>query len=150
MALSIRTSISGLRIDSRRIMRQVDRRNTQMLSRFGAFVRTSARSSLRRTKKSSVPGKPPRVHSVHPAGTSKNIRFFVNPRAFNVIVGPLKFRNAVGRDVPRTMEEGGTVWVKKGKGRSARRVAVRVQPRPFIKPAFDKVIRNRRYLKGRS
>lgn len=148
MAISVRTVVQGLRFDGQRIMRTVDRRNTAMLFRFGAFVWRAARSSLRRTKKVSEPGRPPRVHTNDNYATLKNIRFHVDPRRLDVIVGPLKVNGVKGRDITQTLEHGGTSWVKTGRGREAHRRMVRIQRRPFMQPAFDKVIQNRRYLQG--
>jgi hypothetical protein len=70
----------------------VDRAQRQVLSRAGAFIRTRARSSLRRRKGISEPGRPPSIHSK--SKSLKTILFAYDLQSRSVVVGPVLF-NAV-------------------------------------------------------
>src|SRR5690606_6172596 len=58
------TPVSGMKItelffDRKAVTSRVDKATRKVLSRFGAFVRRTARSSIRKRKKTSQPGSPP-------------------------------------------------------------------------------------------
>ena len=106
------------------IERQVDKTKFRALSKFGAFVRTTARSSLKYPGKKarargdvSSPGNPPFVHRQSQGGGSplKNLLLFAyDPSTESVVVGP-KFFETHGESrpangtVPGTLEHGGGV-----------------------------------------
>ena len=58
--------------DSRHVMNRVDKATRSVLSKFGAYVRRTARRSIRKRKRRSRPGKPPSSHS----GLLKRFIFF--------------------------------------------------------------------------
>ena len=103
--------------------------------RFGAFVYTTARQSIRSAKKSSQPGKAPRNIS----GTlKKNIIFAWDKQTRTVVIGP---RLLPGRtDAPEALERGKTtrrrVFSRTGDKRVRR--TVRIEARPFMRPALEK------------
>ncbi len=145
--------------DADRIKVAMDRTTRRLLSRFGAYVRTRARTSIRSRKGTSKPGQPPRSHT----GLLKNFIFFAyDADRHDVVIGPVKthqvFGDAFGRPVtgtvPEVLEYGGAITIfevfKWGKWRRAdlrsrRRLAglprrkrtARVAARPFMHPAFD-------------
>jgi hypothetical protein len=93
------------------------------LSRFGAFVRQRARSSLRTRQAVSAPGSPPSSHE----GTLKKLLYFAfDPAAESVVVGPARGGKATG--APETLEGGGAV--------TADGQTLHYAPRPFMAPAF--------------
>ena len=107
--------------DTAAVRGKIDADTRRVLSRFGAFVRTRARSSIRTRKKPSAPGQPPSSH----AGDLKRLIFFaLDPAATSVVIGPLRFRKG---EAPALLERGGAVS-RKGK-------TLRYRPRPFIGPA---------------
>lgn len=122
--------------DTKAVDNAKDRSIKRALSRLGAFTRTTARSSLRRRKKSSKEGSTPSIHA--PSGqfaSLKNILFFYDPAEQSVIIGPVKAnqKNTHIKNLgtaPETMEYGGSVIVGKK--------LIRIGPRPFMKPAFEK------------
>jgi len=121
----------GLFFDRQRVKNAVDRTTRRVLSRFGAFVRTRAKSSIRKRKKSAPPGKPPSSHT----GLLKKFIFFgYDQYQQSVVIGPVKL-NAQGQEVPHTLEQGGVTAISYGKNRGKR---IRVEARPFMGPAFDK------------
>lgn len=89
--------------DQPKIMAAVQKAKKRSLSAQGAFIRKSARSSIRKSKKSAVPGQPPKSHK----GTLRLIFFVWDPNTESVVVGPVKVTSKEGRIVPKLLEEGG-------------------------------------------
>lgn len=119
--------------DSKKVISALDKASRKALSRFGAFVRTSARSSIRRRKGTSKPGQPPYAHQ----GDIKKILFAYDPVQRGVVIGPVRHSGKKGF-ATKTLEHGGnTVIEKKRKGR-VQRQTVHIQARPFMAPAFEK------------
>lgn len=140
--------------DRQKVANRVEKARLKNLSKCGAFVRTAARSSLRRRKRTSLPGQPPSVHSTDAFATLKNILFGYDSTTKGVIVGPVAI-NGTKQDVPRLMEKGGFakrrakyVPARTAKGRLKKRGVdvvrlrnernVSYEPRPFMGPALRK------------
>ena len=104
------------------------------LSRVGAFVMRSARSSIRKSKKIAEPGNPPRAHSKR-SPLKYGIFFAVEP--YNVVIGPVPLagRRESGPTGARLLEEGGERVIRLKSGRTKRQ---RYRKFPYMKPAFDK------------
>lgn len=132
------------------------------LSKFGAFVRRDARKSIRKARQktlaelskderrrfriresigkregwkakrplaSSAPGEPPRSVT----GLLKQHIFFIyEPQERSVLVGPADLNR--NTNAPENLEKGGTVKLSGGR--------FRIEPRPYMKPAFDKNVDN--------
>ncbi|MCF0234596.1 MAG: hypothetical protein HUK22_06410 [Thermoguttaceae bacterium] len=76
------------------------------LSKFGAYVRQTAKQSIRYRKTSSKPGLPPSSH----VGTLKRLIFFgLNENRSSVLIGPHAVAEAIA---PRVLEFGGNSFVK--------------------------------------
>ena len=89
--LSIASRVSGS-IDTSGIKNLVDRKKKQRLRQFGAYVRTTARQSIRKTKATSKPGDPPKSHH----GALRDLIYFaVSELGDNVTIGPLPFRKRI-------------------------------------------------------
>lgn len=121
--------------DRKAVERIVGKKTAKALSKAGAFVRTRARSSLRRRKATSAAGTPPSVHSSDSVATLKNILFALNPNNLSVVVGPVKINRR--SSVPALHEFGGSqrITERGGRGRSRVRQA-NYAPRPFMAPAL--------------
>jgi hypothetical protein len=119
----------GLFFDRQAVTNAADRATRKVLSKFGAFVRQTARTSIRRRKSISEPGQPP---SSHTGLLKRNIFFVFSPEARSVVIGPTLLNK--GTDAPRLLEHGDTVVRRRRK----RRVRMKYRPRPFMGPAFDK------------
>ena len=106
----------------------------RVLSRFGAFVRRAARSSIRKRKRTSAPGKPPSSHT----GLLRRFIFFSYDRERrSVVIGPARLNQKVG-DAPHALEYGGMSTVVEGpRGRRLTR-RVRIRARPYMGPAFER------------
>ena len=121
--------IKKLFFNTKAVTSAVDRATRKVLSRFGAFVRTRAKSSIRKRKKASQPGKPPHSHT----GLLRRLIYFgYSPSRQSVVVGPEKLNKS--GNVPRVLEHSGTTTIVDG-GKKRR---VRIKARPFMGPAMIK------------
>ena len=119
--------VKQLFFDSPKVLKAVDKTTRKALSRFGAFVRRTARGSIRKRKKTSAPGKPPTSQT----GLLKRFIFFsYEPSRKSVVIGPMRLTGPDRGDAPSALEHGGTATVDNTK--------VTVRPRPFMGPAFEK------------
>ena len=127
----IRFEIKQLFFDTKAVRSKLDATTRRVLSKFGAFVRRTARSSIRKRKRISEPGSPPSSHT----GLLKKFIFFgYDTQKRSVVIGPERLSQKGRGEAPHLLEYGGTHAVeRKGKRRRAR-----VRARPFMQPAFDK------------
>lgn len=109
--------------DSELVKRSMDAATRRALSKFGAFVRTRAKTSIRKRKAISAPGSPP---SSHTGKLRKSIFFSYDKAAKSVVVGPLRH----GKNAAELLEHGGG---SEGKYYRAR---------PFMGPAFQRELPN--------
>lgn len=134
--------------DRPKVMKSVDRATRRVLSRFGAYVRTTAKRSIKRPRKPprKAPRKAPRNHSQNQAssrtsqpgsapysheGSLKRLIYFgFDPRKRSVVIGPVPFKEG---EAPELLEEGGTAVRRDHQGK---RVTARYRPRPFMGPAY--------------
>jgi hypothetical protein len=123
----IRFEIINLFFDKQAVRDKVDVGTRRVLSKFGAFVRRTARRSIRPRKRISNPGAPPSSH----LGLLKKFIFFgYEPTARSVVIGPVRLSQNGRGEAPALLEHGGT-------GKIGKRRA-RYRPRPFMGPAFQK------------
>jgi hypothetical protein len=124
--------ITKLFFDRKAVLGRVDKATRRVLSRFGAFVRRTARSSIRKRKRISAPGAPPSSHS----GLLKKFIFFgYEPRKRSVVIGPVRLSQKIG-DAPEALEHGGrSTVVDRGRRRKRR---IRIGRRPYMGPALEK------------
>lgn len=140
--------------DADRVLKSMDRAVARSLSRFGAFVRTKARTSIRYRTDPAPPGRPPSAHKTvtrlktNRKGVTKRqassplrdlIYFAYDKDARSVVIGPVIFPSARRKGTPERLEYGGSgVGTRRVPG-SRKRVAAtfRYEPRPFMHPAFE-------------
>lgn len=130
------------------------------LRRIGGNVRLTARRSIRKRKKASLPGEPPSSH----IGDLKERLFFIwDPESESVVVGPEAFnhiyfngdKRPVQGAVPGILEEGGEIyrlerqwpngaWTRADlrsrrrlAGRPTRLVKITIEARPYMWPAVE-------------
>jgi hypothetical protein len=116
--------------DTRAVTSRVDSATRRVLSKFGAFVRTGARHSIRKRKTISQPGDPP---SSHVGLLRKLIYFGYDGTRKSVVIGPTPLRGTA--EAPPLLEYGGRTRVRDRKGKS---VTATFRPRPFMGPAFER------------
>lgn len=125
--------IKSLFFDRKAVLDAVDKAKRAVLSKAGAFIRTVARTSIRKRTGSAPPGSPPHSH----VGLLRNFILFGYDRdSDSVVVGPAKLNKP--NEAPRVLEHGGvTTATRFARGRLRRR-RVRVAARPFMGPALEK------------
>lgn len=118
--------VNQLFFDSPKVLGAVDKATRKIFSRFGAFVRRTAKGSIRKRKASSAPGQPPSSHT----GLLKRFIFFsFDPHRKSVVIGPMRL-NQKNTDAPHVLEYGGKTTIRDR--------TVSIRPRPYMGPAFDK------------
>lgn len=86
------------------VMKRIDRGTAIALGKWGAYVRQTARQSMRRRKKPAPPGMPP---SVHEGSVKRLVHFYYDLKTDTVVVGPEIRPRPTG--APHTLEFGGRV-----------------------------------------
>ena len=120
--------------DRKAVTGAVDKATRKVFSRFGAFVRRGAKSSIRKRKRISSPGEPPSSHT----GLLKRFIFFGYDRQRrSVVIGPQRLNQKVG-EAPKALEYGGTSTIVEGLRNRRKKRRVRIQARPYMGPAFQK------------
>ena len=123
-------------LDRKAIVDAVDSATRRVLSKFGAFVRTAARTSIRPAGKKnavSLPGQPPRSH----VGLLRQFIFFgYDSSQRSVVIGPARLNTDSG-EIPHILEYGGTTIVKSLHRGKLKLTPARIEPRPFMGPALQ-------------
>ena len=115
--------------DRQLVMAATSRAERQVLSRFGAFVRQRARTSIRSRRAISAPGLPPSSH----VGLLKQfILFAYDPAHASVVIGPVRLNAKTSGDAPRLLEYGGSAL----RTRQGKLVRCQYRPRPFMAPSL--------------
>lgn len=120
--------------NNRKVLRLLDKKTHGALRRFGAYVRTAAKKSIKQVSKKgtpSKPGQPPKSRR----GLLKSFIFYGFDLAKrSVVVGPQKIYGLKGK-TPSVLEYGGGVRHKSKKGCVSN---AKVSARPYMGPAFEK------------
>lgn len=153
ISLSFKSAKAGF-FDRELILGAVDKATRRVLSKFGAFVRQRARTSIRKKKGISPPAGPPYSH----VGLLRRFLFFAYDRdRKSVVIGPALLPGRSGTTAPELLEYGGSVpgkgrvafftnetgrdargkFVSGGKTRVELNGRLRYRPRPFMGPAFE-------------
>lgn len=139
--------------DRRAVTDPAEKAKLRNLSKFGSFVMTSARQSIKDRPGASPPGTPPHAHTAFvvaqpgltKAGKPKkrkkfypfkaSILFGYDAARDTTVVGP-QFRSGSRRNptVPQSLEFGGSASIQ-SRGKT---VSARFRPRPFMGPALEK------------
>jgi hypothetical protein len=131
ISLDFKAATAGF-FDRKAVTSAVDKATRRVLSKFGAFVRTRARTSMRRRKGVSAPGDPPHAHT----GLIKRFLFFSYDRERkSVVIGPAKLNRVVSSTALPALEYGGRTQIEDRRG--ARLRTANVDPRPFMGPAYQ-------------
>lgn len=139
-ALSIEQAKEGF-FDRAGVINQIDATTRKFLTKFGAFTRTRARSSLRTRKGISAPGERPNAHKG--GKLKRGILFSFDRATKSVTIGPTRWDAARLTDppAPELLELGGERIIARPRiGRPAKHV---YRPRPFMRPAFEAELENK-------
>ena len=123
----------GLFFDSREVQDATTRAERKVLSRFGAFVRTRSRSSIRKRKAPAPAGSPP---SSHTGLLKRNIFFVFDPTWHSVVIGPIRLNGKRG-SAPEALEHGGTSVAVVGAKEHRQPERIEIEARPYMGPAFE-------------
>lgn len=139
-------SIRSRFFDRKKVIKAVDEATRKVLSKFGAFVRTSMKSSIRKAKGPSQPGKPPHSHY----GLLKDLIYFgFDTKTRSVVIGPEtagKKNDAFKKKPPHILEHGGPTimenWALSGAERKKypKGKKIVIKKRPYANPALEKNI----------
>jgi hypothetical protein len=123
--------VKKLFFDRQAVISKVDAATRRVLSKFGAFVRMSAKSSIRKRRKTAPPGSPPSSHT----GLLKKFIFFgYDTAARSVVIGPTRLHQKGTSETPQLLEYGGkATLIRRGEKKH-----VTYQARPYMRPAFEK------------
>ena len=133
--------MKSLFFSTKAVTSRVDAATRRVLSKFGAFVRRTAKGSIRKRKRASKPGQPP---SSHTGLLKKFIWFGYEPNRHSVVIGPAKLTSK-NSEAPEKLEHGGTAtltedkWVGYRKKKRIKR-NVHIAARPYMGPAMNKEI----------
>ncbi len=131
----ISMNIKAVFFDKKVVRSAVDRTTRRVFSRFGAFVRRTARSSIRKRKRVSVPGKPPSSHT----GLLKKFIFFgYDSTKRSVVIGPARLNQKGRGEAPSLLEYGGLLTVSEGPRKQRKKRRVNMKARAYMGPAFKK------------
>jgi len=130
----IRLDVTKLFFDRKGVHDRVDRATRRVFSKFGAYVRRTARSSIRRRKRPSRPGQPPSSHT----GLLKKFIFFSYnptpaPGSGSVVIGPVRLSQNERGEAPALLEHGGRTTLR----RHGKPVRAKFRGRPFMGPAYE-------------
>ncbi len=120
--------------DTKRVRAKTDKATRRVLSKFGAFVRQTAKRSIRKRKKASQPGKPP---SSHVGLLKRFIWFGYDVIRRSVVIGPVRLSQKGRGEAPSALEYGGIVTMQ-SRRRDGKRTRTHIRPRPFMGPAMEK------------
>ena len=120
--------------DSKTVRSKTDKATRRVLSKFGAFVRRTAKRSIRKRKKASEPGKPPSSH----AGLLKRFIWFgYDVVRRSVVIGLVRLSQKGRGEAPAALEHGGVVTMRPRR-REGKKTRARIRRRPFMGPAMEK------------
>jgi len=127
--MNVGFEIKQLFFDRQAVISRVDSATRKVLSKFGAFVRRTAKGSIRNRRKASPPGSPPSSHT----GLLKKFIFFgYDPGQRSVVIGPTRLDRRGHGQAPSLLEHGGqTTLVRRDK-----RERATYRARPYMGPAF--------------
>ena len=124
--------IKDLFFDKQAVLRAVDKAKRAVLSKAGAFIRTTAKHSIRSKKGSAPPGKPPHSHE----GSLRRLIYFGYDRASDsVVVGPVGFKRSTA---PNVLEFGWKTEIQRRRHGKVVRTRVTIDRRAFMGPALEK------------
>ena len=119
-------------IPERALLAEFAKQRRRGLFRMAAYVRTTARNSIKRRKGDSAPGLPPYTKN---GNLKRNIFYDIDFTNETLVVGPSLLPGMSG-DVTDVLEHGGTI--KRRSKRYGKAITATYEARPFMAPALQK------------
>lgn len=135
--LGVGFKIKDMFFDRAAVASHIDPKKRKFLSKFGAFVRTRAKRSIKPGGKSNIisdPGEPPRSHD---GSLRKNIFFAYEASSENVVIGPIVLPGKIGAEALEALEFSGETVIERLSRGKRKRERVNIEARPFMTPAFE-------------
>ncbi len=108
----INAKMKSMFFDREGVMDKVDAGTRKWMSRFGSFVRTRSRQSIRKRKASAPPGSPP---SSHTGKLKSSIYFGYDQDLRTVTIGPIVAEGTTGEGADLLENGGTTTIIRRGK-----------------------------------
>ncbi len=124
--------IKDLFFDRHTVIAAMNSAKRKVFSKAGAFIRTAAKTSIRKRKGSAPAGAPPYSHE---GSLRRLILFGYDQPNDSVVVGPVGFRKS---GAPSVLEHGGQTVVLRRRAGTLTARKVRIAPRPYMAPALEK------------
>ena len=118
------------------VIKAADKQTRAVLSKFGAYVRRTAKGLIRQGKKPSRPGHPPKAHGKSKLKAFLFFAFDIVARA--VVIGPSKLNGTISSNCPEVLEKGGRSKIREWQNHQKVTRTVTIQPRPYMGPAVAK------------
>jgi len=109
-------NITNFFFDRLAVENRLAAKERRAMSKIGAFIRTSARSSIKRRRRPSAPGSPPNAHSKDRVVTLKNILFGYDPSSHSVVAGPVLLNRSTRKKAYFLEKSGRMMNVKDARG----------------------------------
>ena len=141
--------LTSLFFDKEHIIALIGEANARQLDKTTAHLKVVAQRSMRysASRTYSAPGEPPRAHRATGAKVRKFLFNYYDPSTKSAVVGPEKLSNVRGKDVPRTLEKGGSSEVQTREvirktrglfvGVLVQSHTARIAARPYMGPALQ-------------
>lgn len=114
--MQITMAVKDAFFDRAAVIKRMDAARVKALAKCGAFVRRTARTLVRRRKRTSRPREPPSTHSEEP--NLRTVLFFYDHSSDSMVVGPVKLNqveeswiDVKNTTVPAILEHGDRVTV---------------------------------------
>jgi hypothetical protein len=135
-------NVKQLFFDRPAVQNAMDRATNQALSRFGAYVRSDAKRSLRKAGPRTPPSTPPAPPRSRSGLLKASILFAYEREKRTVVIGPVKLPRMIYDDNLIMLEYGGKRRMKHYSHGNRRSSIATYKARPFMRPAYDKNIDN--------
>jgi hypothetical protein len=136
-SMGIKLDLGGM---ASKVLQAAERANRRNLMKVGAYCRTIAANSFKTVPKNQKEKSRPGEVPFSRLGRIKQmIRFSHDPMRQSVVIGPESSGSKSG--APRALEHGGiSIVLSRKQGGKQSPIAVRIEPRPFMRPALGKTL----------
>lgn len=125
------SDVKKMFFDREAVFKYLIARQRKVFNKFGGFVRTIAKRSMRYGDRISSPGNPPTARKGK-AFLRKFLYYAYDIKTKSVVIGPARLNSVIGFTPPALEYGGENIIQSRGKIRKAN-----IRKRPYMKPAFD-------------